>query len=105
MTKLINIHHKVKYDVYIGRSKDSNGLGLWGNPYSHMAGTLAQFKTATREEAIEKYETYIRSRPDLLSRLGELEDRVLGCFCSPKRCHGEVLIKLIEEMKANGTLV
>lgn len=103
MTTLINIHHKVKYDVYIGRSKYG---GLWGNPYSHQAGTLAQFKTATREESIEKFETYIRIRPDLLSRLGELDGKVLGCYCVPfNRCHGEVLIKLIEEMRANETLV
>jgi hypothetical protein len=32
-----------------------------------------------------------------MERLKELEGKALGCWCKPKSCHGDVLIKLIEE--------
>jgi hypothetical protein len=53
----------------------------------------------TRDEVIKKYEDYIRSRPDLLELIPSLEGKVLGCWCKPKRCHGDVLVKLINELK------
>lgn len=58
---------------------------------------MAIYRTETRQEAIEKYETYIRSRPDLIAALGSLRGKTLGCWCRPKSCHGDVLIRLIEE--------
>lgn len=76
------------YDVYIGRPS------IWGNPFSHLDDTLAQFRVATREEAIEAYEEWINQRPDLLSLLPDLRGKVLGCWCAPKPCHGDVLVRL-----------
>lgn len=78
---------KEKYDVYIGRPSK------WGNPFSHKPGTLAKYKVDTREEAIERYEAYLLSRPDLLASLHELKGKVLGCWCAPLPCHGDVLLK------------
>jgi hypothetical protein len=92
MTRLVNKHHKVPYDVYIGRGSK------WGNPYSHLPSTLAQYKVATREDAIEKYRQWIMKQPELLGNLGELRDKILCCYCSPKICHGDVLIELIEAL-------
>lgn len=82
---------KEPYDVYIGRPSK------WGNPYSHKEGTLAKFKVDTREEAVERYRDYILSRPDLLDQLPELQGKVLGCWCSPKACHGDILIELVNQ--------
>ena len=31
---------------------------------------------------------------ELREKLGELKGKVLGCFCAPDRCHGEVLHEL-----------
>jgi len=31
--------------------------------------------------------------------LQELEGKVLGCWCSPHECHGDVLVELLEEQK------
>lgn len=90
--KVVHIK-KAKYDVYIGRPS------RWGNPYSHKDGTLAEFKVETREEAISKYEEWIRQRPELMASLHELEGKVLGCWCKPAACHGDVLIRLVEEQK------
>lgn len=62
----------------------------WGNPFKIG-------KDGNREEVIVKYEKYIRSRPDLLADITKLVGEKLGCFCRPKKCHGDVLIKLIRE--------
>lgn len=82
-----------KYDVYIGRGKGS----IWGNPFTHKDGTFAKFKVDTREEAVERYREYILNSPRLLEHLHELKGKVLGCWCSPKACHGDILIELIKE--------
>lgn len=92
-TTIVNKYHKIPYDVYIGRGS------VWGNPFSHMENTKAEFKVATREEAVEKYREWIITQPQLLRRLPELKGKVLGCFCKPKVCHGDVLVELIELMK------
>jgi len=80
-------------DVYVGRGSK------WGNPWSHLPASIdtkAQFRVATREEAIEKYREYIQTRPDLLAALPELKGKRLGCYCKPSACHAEVLVELIE---------
>ena len=96
--KIVNLKNE-KYDVYIGRGSK------WGNPYSHLEESKAQYKTKTRAEAINRYEDWIRNGDGkyLLEHLSELENKTLGCFCKPKSCHGDVLIKLITE-KQNPTL-
>jgi len=73
-----------KYDIYIGRPSK------WGNPFSIG-------KDGTREEVIEKYREYILNKPELLKSLPELKGKILGCWCDPKPCHGDVLIELIEK--------
>lgn len=73
-----------KFDIYIGRGS------RWGNPFKIG-------KDGTREEVIKKYRDWISKQPGLLSSLGELRGKVLGCWCKPKACHGDVLIELLEE--------
>lgn len=76
---------KEKYDIYIGRPSK------WGNPFSHKAGTKAEFQVATREEAVKRYEEYLLNSPELLDALPELFGKVLGCWCAPQLCHGHIL--------------
>jgi len=33
-----------------------------------------------------------------MSQLHTLKGMKLGCFCAPMSCHGDVLVKLIEEI-------
>ena len=82
-TKVVNIRFQ-DHDIYIGRGSK------WGNPFKIG-------KDGNRKEVIDKYEEYIRKRPELLKDLNELKNKKLGCYCFPLPCHGEVLIKLIEE--------
>ena len=90
MTKVVHCM-KEKYDIYIGRPS------LFGNPFSDKEDTLAKYKVGSREEAIEKYKEYILGKPELLNSLHELKNKVLGCWCRPNRCHGDILIELMDE--------
>ena len=72
---------KEPFDVYIGRPSK------WGNPFSIG-------KDGTREEVIDKYRNWIMEQPKLLNCVKELEGKILGCWCSPKECHGDVLAEL-----------
>ena len=83
---------KAPFDVYIGRPSK------WGNPYSHKADTRARFVVKDREEAILKFEEYVRSQPDMVKDIKkELRGKTLGCWCAPQACHGDVLMKIANE--------
>lgn len=81
------------FDVYVGRP------GPWGNPFSHNDSERAQFKVATREEAIAKFEEWFRAQPELVQRAKTLlKGKVLGCWCHPKACHADVLARIANEI-------
>jgi len=92
-TSALVVHCKREaYDVYIGRPS------AWGNPFTHIADrrTLAQFVVASRCEAIARYEAWLLAQPELVERAKrELKGKVLGCWCKPLACHGDVLVKLV----------
>ena len=86
------VHHKKPHDVYIARPSK------WGNPFSHQEGTLAKFKVETRAEALQKYEEWVRSQPEMMAAIKkELKGKVLGCFCTPRMCHGHILAWIANE--------
>jgi len=35
--------------------------------------------------------------PELLKELEKLRGKILGCWCKPKACHGDVIIELLDE--------
>ena len=78
---------KEPFDVYVGRGSK------WGNPYSHKEGTLAEEVVDSRSEAVKKYEEYLLNNEELMSSLSELKGKTLGCWCKPKSCHGDILLK------------
>ena len=79
--------------IYIGRNMSHYVKGAIG---SKWANTFKVDKFG-REGAIQRYEEYIRNTPNLFNSLTELQGKVLGCWCHPERCHGDVLIKLLNE--------
>lgn len=90
-TKWVVHCKKEPFDVYIGRGRGSQ----WGNPFSHQEGTQARFKVDTREEAIACFREWLLRQPDLVERAKrELKGKVLGCWCHPKACHGDVLAEI-----------
>lgn len=94
MSKLPKVVHyrKSAHDVYIGRPSK------WGNPFEIT-------DTRSRGQAIQEYEAWIRTQPDLLEQLVELDGKILGCWCAPNRCHGDILVKLRREQLSKSPLV
>lgn len=83
---------KSSFDVYIGRPSE------FGNPFGHKEDSIAEFKVETREEAIVKYREWVMTQPDLIVKIKtELRGKRLGCWCSPLRCHGEILAEIANE--------
>lgn len=90
-TKVVHCK-KASYDVYIGRPSK------WGNPFVIS-------KDSSREEVVKKYREWLlgqrsapgnRARPTLEEAKKELKGKVLGCWCSPKICHGDVLVQFLD---------
>lgn len=108
--RVVNLHHNVQFDVYIGRSKSSPFH--WGNPFTHLTGVAGAVKVETREEAIDCFrrwvygEAFIEVEPLrrewMLRNLHLLKGKTIGCFCAPLLCHGEVLIEMAERAISPG---
>ena len=85
------------FDIYIGRelhyAKANFSQSKWAN--------LPNVKKVGIKKSLELYEKHIRNTPELWDALDELEGKVLGCWCKPKPCHGDVLIKLMNEKLKN----
>lgn len=76
-------HNKEPFDVYIGRGTK------WGNPFEIGVD-------GNRQEVIEKYRIWIQTQPELLESLNELSGKILGCWCAPHQCHGDILVEMIK---------
>lgn len=77
--------------LYIGRYNhhiEGTFQSKWHNPFS-----LIKYG---RTKCIKEYEEYILSNEELLNDLYELNGKILGCWCKPESCHGDILIKLFK---------
>lgn len=81
MKKYVVHCKKEKYDTYIGRGS------IWGNPFKIG-------EDSSRSQVIEKYQNYLLTKPDLILKIGQLKGKVLGCWCAPLPCHGDILAHL-----------
>jgi hypothetical protein len=91
MPKVHNKHYKTAPQdaVYIGRGSP------YGNPF--IIG-----KDGSRDEVCDKYETMLKTNQALIDRVKtELKGKDLVCFCAPKRCHGDTLLRIANEEKTN----
>lgn len=84
-TTVVNLRHEDAYDVYIGRP------GEFGNPYT--------VQTYGREKAIELYRKHFYARlqrePAFKAQVHALKGKVLGCFCKPEACHGDIIAQYL----------
>jgi len=81
---------RAHYDVLVDRTT------IWGNPFTwkFKDGIDPKFIVKNRDEAIGKFRTWILTQPDLVAQLPKLRGKILGCWCAPSRCHGDVLAEL-----------
>lgn len=79
--------------VFVDKERFPKQASIWANPYKIG-------KNGTREEVLKKYEKYIRKKiknENLQEQLLQLKGKNLGCWCHPEACHGDILVKLIEQ--------
>jgi hypothetical protein len=90
VTSVVNVRNE-ECDVYIGRACYGRAESKWHNPYR-----IGQ--DGTREQVIKMYRDYILNSPELVAALSELKDKILGCWCNPLPCHGDVLVELVKNL-------
>lgn len=95
---------KYKNNYNIGRPN------ILSNPYTYLdlEKTKATFQCKTREEAIDLYSNYFdvmysgniefqKVIDEIYEKYKNGEEIYLGCWCSPKPCHGDIIKKKLEE--------
>lgn len=89
MTRVVHCRRE-GYDVYIGRGTP------WGNPIYLRKDTKVE-----RAKVLAAFRELVNSGyfgPGFKDRVKrELKGKVLGCWCSPKACHGDVLAEIADE--------
>jgi len=77
--------------IYIGRNMNLYFKGAikskWYNPFS--------IREHGREKCLELYREYILNS-QLINDIDELNGKILGCWCKPDKCHGDILIELLK---------
>lgn len=81
--RVVHIRDKDKPNtVYIGRPSK------WGNPFPLKSEDA-------RQQEVWQYEQWLQTQPELIAAAKrELRGKNLACFCAPKACHGDVLLKV-----------
>lgn len=94
-TRVVHIK-KESFDVYIGRAGRGHD-GYFGNPFRLEPGE-------SRGATIDRYRAYflkrIKKDPKFKIRIENLRGKILGCFCKPSACHGDVIVDWLEEEDA-----
>ena len=74
-------------NVYIGRvvTRVAQACCKWGNPFK-----LRDYGY-NRSKVVNLYESYVCHSKELADSVWELKGKVLGCWCAPNQCHGEIL--------------
>jgi hypothetical protein len=62
---------------------------LWGNPHPLKGQSQAE-----RTACLLAYVRTLAEDGTTLARVGDLRGEVLGCWCAPRACHGDVLATL-----------
>jgi len=102
---MIRVENRKTYrgdGIFVGRPSPL------GNPYSHLSFSKAEFRVATRDEAVDNYRGWLEEKLDsnnpasrlflnLLDQYEKTGELVLICFCKPERCHADIIKEMIEE--------
>ena len=78
--------------VVINNERFPKKSSPWANPFT--------VKKEGRDKCLELYETWVRDKIDKegFEELIKLKDKMLGCWCKPEKCHGDILVKIINEL-------
>ena len=77
-----------QYDVYIGRPS------IFGNLFRMP-------NEACRNSVVSRYKLYfdrrIKRDPVFKKEVESLRGKKLGCFCAPRKCHGDVIAQYLNQ--------
>jgi len=101
-TDVVNVR-KENFTVYIGRGAGGTAhimnstvgeRGWLGNPFP-----LSKY---SRKESINEYRKVfykkINSDPEFKAAVKDLKGEILGCYCKPKDCHGDVIAEYLNKL-------
>ena len=98
MTKVINLRTFAATGIPLGVVRIDRS-SRWGNPYRIGPDT-------SRYEAVYRYWSWMRNHlaDGRVTRddLSMLAGRTLGCWCTPKACHGDVLVRAADAATDDG---
>ena len=99
LSTIADIHHWIQgtENVYIGRKKNDIPASKWGNPHVIK-------RRNSRTKVLQQYAKYLTQRKDLVKSVNQLKGKTLGCWCSPKPCHAEILHRLAGNQPVYQTL-
>lgn len=80
--------------VFIDNERFPKEASIFANPYKID-------KDGNRDEVITKYKKYILNKissdDTFAKELSSIKGKVLGCWCKPEKCHGDVLLELVNQ--------
>ena len=79
--------------VFINKERFPKKASQWANPFS--------VKKEGRDKCLELYEKWLRAKikKEGTTEFKKLENKKLGCWCKPEKCHGDIIIKILNEIK------
>lgn len=104
-TTVVNIKNHAYVDrqqryVYIGRPS------LYGNHFTHLKFLKDLIIVPTQQDAVIAFRDWLYGRKythleqtrrmKILQNINELEGKILGCYCVPDACHGNVYVDMLE---------
>ena len=93
--RVLNFHEYKRHGLPLGAVHIGRAMPRYGLRASKWANKFMVERDGTRDEVIALYERWLHDeRPDLMVALPELRGVDLVCWCAPKRCHGDVLVRL-----------
>lgn len=102
-TRVVDLH-KERHDIYIGRKVAEFH---YGNPFTFKFSAIAKVKVSNRNDSVDAFRKWIKGidykdieperRQWILDNLPNLKGKILGCYCHPKKCHGDIYIDLLEQ--------
>jgi len=87
-----NIYIGRQGPVFINKKRFPSTASKWCNPYK------VNKDNSNREEVLTQYETYIKSKMTK-EDFESLRGKTLGCWCKPNSCHGDVLVRIVNELQ------
>lgn len=78
--------------VFINKERFPKKSSPWANPFT--------VKKEGRDKCLALYEECVRDKIDKegIDKLMKLKNKTLRCLCKPEKCHGDILVKIINEL-------